>query len=278
MDPNDEIAIDSNGHCDLRYRGWDRLDERLFCGDVASRITSLDLSHNSLTELPKTIGFLSGLQELNVACNHIAKIDADGIAKLKQLRIFKVNGNSISSLPNSIGQCKRLEQLIASENKLAEVPASLADCSALRTVMLQHNDISQLPLDLHRLSDSIETLCVSGNTNLTMIPNSVRDNNSVIMWILSTHTKRRDEISRLHETADEAKERSEKCRAAVEELQKEVATLTDQKKCLEADIASVATYLKCRRRIRGYRAKIQETRETIRTMFELKADKVAALS
>ena len=278
MDPNEEIAVDEDGHCDVRYRGWERLDERLFEGDLVSRITSLDCSHNNLTTLPKSIGLFSGLNELNVACNNITSIDADGIAKLKQLRTLKLNGNAISSLPSSIGQCRRLETLIVSENQLTEVPAALADCSALRIIKLQHNEISELPLELHRLSNSIEVLDVSGNDNLAMIPESVRDNASVIMWILSTHDKKRHDICKLEEASTEAKQRLETSRAAAEGLQKQITELVEEKKLLEADISSVATYLRHRRRIDGYKAKIRAIRKTIRTVFELKADKVAALS
>ena len=274
MDPIEEIVVDEDGHCDVRYRGWERLDDRLF--DLG--ILTLDLSHNNLTALPNSVGFLSGLRELNVACNNITSIDPDGIAKLKQLRTLKLNGNAISSLPSSIGQCKRLDTLVVSENKLTEVPAALADCSSLRIIKVQHNTISELPLELHRLANSIEVLDVSGNDNLAMIPESVRDNATVIMWILSTHNKKRHDISKLEEASTEAKQRLETSRAEAEGLQKQITELEEEKKLLEADISSVATYLRHRRRIDGYKAKIRASRNTIRTMFELKADKVAAFS
>ena len=276
MDPNEEIIVDDNGHCDLRYRGWEQLDERLF--DIASRITSLDLSHNALTELPKSIGFLSNLQELNVACNNIASIDEEGIAKLKQLRVLKINGNAITSLPSSIGKCKKLEQLIASENQIREVPASLAECQSLQILKLQHNNISDIPLELHRLSSSIEELDLSGNTELTMIPADVRDNATVVMWILTTHVNKRDDICKLEMATEEAKQRMEASMDASERMKKEIATLSEQKKTLETDLASVATYLRHRRRVDGHKAKIRATKKTIHTIFELKADKVAALS
>ena len=278
MDPNEEIVVDEDGHCDVRYRGLERLDDRLFEGDLVSRITSLDCSHNSLTALPKSIGLLSGLRELNVACNNITSIDTDGIANLKQLRTLKLNGNAVSSLPSSIGQSKRLDTLVVSENQLSEVPAALSDCSALRIVQLQHNNISELPLELHRLANSIEVLDVSGNDNLAMIPESVRDNASVIMWILSTHNDKRHDICKLEEASTEAKQRLETSRAEAEGLQKHITELVEEKKLLEADLLSVATYLRHRRRIEGYKAQIRAIRKTVRTMFELKADKVAALS
>lgn len=278
MDPNEEIAVDDKGRCDVRYRGWEQLDERLFDGNVASRITSLDLSHNSLTEIPKSIGFLSSLNELNVASNNITRVNEEGIAKLKHLRVLKMNGNSIASLPSSIGRCKNLEQLIASENQLFEVPASLAKCQSLRIIKLQHNDITDLPLELHHLSGSIEEFDLSGNANLAMIPESVRDNASVCMWILTTHIKKRDAIADLEKAAEEAKQKLETSRNATQRMTKEISDLSDQKKTLEADLATVVTYLRYRRKMDRYKRKVQATKKTIRTMFELKADKVAALS
>ena len=278
MDPNEEIIVDDNGHCDLRYRGWEQLDERLFDENVASRITSLDLSHNALTELPKSIGLLSNLQELNVACNNIQSIDEEGIAKLKQLRVLKINGNVITAIPSSIGKCKNLEQLVASENQIKEVPASLAECQSLQIFKLQHNDISDIPLELHRLSGSIEEFDLSGNTKLTTIPADVRDNATVVMWILTTHVNKREDMCKLEMAAEEAKQRMEASMVASERMKTEIATLLVQKESLEADLASVATYLRHRRRVDGYKAKIRATKKTIHTMFELKADKVAALS
>lgn len=277
MDPNEDIIVDDDGRCDLRYRGWDQLDERLFDGNVANRITSLDLSHNALTELPKSIGFLSNLQELSVACNNITNISED-IAKLRQLRVLKINGNDITSIPSSIGRCKKLEQLIASENHLREVPASLANCPSLQMLKLQHNNIYKIPLELHRLSGSIEEFDLSGNKELAMVPEAVRDNASVVLWILSTHVKKRDDINKLEMAAEDATQRMEASRVASEHMKKENAALSDQKKALETDLVSVATYLRHRRRMEGYKAKIRAIKLTIRTMFELKADKVAALS
>ena len=278
MDPNEELTVDDNGRCDLRYRGLEQLDERLFDGNLASRITCLDLSHNALTELPESIGYLSNLKELNVACNRIAIIDKEGIAKLKRLRVLKINGNAISLIPSSICRCKMLEFLIASENQLRDIPASLADCHSLRILKLQHNNISDVPLEFHRLSGSIEEFDLSGNTELTMIPEDVRANASVVMWILCTHAKKRDDICKLQVATKEAKQRMGTIQDESERMKKEIATLSDQKKTLTADLASVATYLRHRRRVDRYKVKIRGTKMTIRTMFELKADKVAALS
>ena len=279
MDPNEKITVDDNGCCDLRYRGLEQLDERLFDGNVASRITFLDLSHNALTELPKSIGYLSNLKQLNVACNNITSIDGEGIAKLKHLRVLKINGNAISSIPCSIGRCKKLEVLMASENKLKDIPASLVNCQSLQILKLQHNSISDIPLAFHRLSGSIEEFDLSGNTELTMIPEDVRADASVVMWILGTHAKKRDDILKLQMATKEAKQRMGTIEDESERMKKEIASnLSDQKKTLEADIASAATYLRHRRRMDRYKAKIRATKMTIRTMFELKADKVAALS
>ena len=83
-------------------------------------------------------------------------------------------------------------------------------------------------------------------------------------------------IIRTHSKKDS--EKLDKFELLHEVNQKQITELEEEKKLLEADISSVATYLRHRRRIDGYKAKIRATRDTIRTMFELKADKVAAFS
>lgn len=54
------------------------------------------------------------------------------VGKLKMLKVFKLNGNKIQTLPGDIGNCTKLEKILAGENSLM-VPS--ASSSSLWTVL-----------------------------------------------------------------------------------------------------------------------------------------------
>lgn len=161
-----------------------------------------------------------------MACNRLSFIADDDIGQLKKLRILKLNGNGIASLPSTIDQCTQLEHLILSENKLTELPTALAECSNLKVVRLQHSNALQL---LPRLSDTIEAFDVSINNNLNMIPSDVRDNASVIMWILSLQINKRNEIKQIENIARDAMKRLKESEDAIRATGRKSCVLSRRK-------------------------------------------------
>ena len=81
---------------DLRDRGIDRLKQREF---VYLQPDSLDLSENTLTELPRH-GFRGALQTLSLSANRLSALPQGVFALLPNLRELHLDGNALTELPD----------------------------------------------------------------------------------------------------------------------------------------------------------------------------------
>ena len=115
---NEEAPLDLSG----RYRA-------LSAPSLTSygRITSLDLSDNSLTQFPAELYELSGL------------------------RILFAKKNSIKSLPSDFKRLEALEDLNLSGNAFERFPPVLCELKRLKSLSLGKNLIESLPPQIHRL-------------------------------------------------------------------------------------------------------------------------------
>ena len=257
----DLVEVDDKGRCSLKDMGCTKLHPyrllRLFAGNKSSLLVALDLSHNFLRSLDDviTVASLSSLQELNVARNNISCIP-DGIGRLKKLRILKLNDNRITRLPATIGQCRCLEVLILSENKLVEIPSAVAQCTRLKLLRLRNNDIQQLPPELSRLSGTIQEFDVSGNNDLAMIPEPVRDNPWVIMLILNLKAEKQEDIRQIEDRREireiegvlsDTMTKLVAADDAIAAKQEEIRVLEKQKDELKTDLDSLWTHLSSKR-------------------------------
>jgi Leucine-rich repeat (LRR) protein len=133
----------------------------------------LNLSGNSLTEVPDWIGRFPELRQLRLNGNHLrvlpesmtrlAKLVVldmgmteltgipDWIASLGELRWLGVADLLLSELPASVTGLRHLTTLDASDNRLADLPAWLAELSRLDHLYLSGNRFEQLPEVISRL-------------------------------------------------------------------------------------------------------------------------------
>ncbi len=117
-----------------------------------NRLTSLDISHNLLGELPDNIGDrLTQLEILQLNGNQITTCPAS-IGNLSQLNLLSMNGNKLVQLPREIGQLKRLKTLLLESNRLTQLPDSLAELTSLETLVLSDNRLTQLPVNMHQMT------------------------------------------------------------------------------------------------------------------------------
>jgi hypothetical protein len=144
--------------------------------ELADSIEVLNLSGNSLSALPDDLSRLSKLRVLFCYENRFTQLP-EVLSSCPQLEMvgFKANGirevaaaaispglrwliltdNQISALPDSIGNCVRLQKLMLAGNQLAVLPEAMRGCVGLELLRISANRFKVLPdwlLQLPRLT------------------------------------------------------------------------------------------------------------------------------
>lgn len=141
--------------------------------------TSLNLTDNHFTRIPKThrkvrylhlanstisevtkkdIRRIRKVQILNLYANTLTEISPK-ITRLRKLRELDLYRNQLSALPANIARMKKLETLAVSYNTLEELPAGIRSMSSLKTLYSHHNKLKTLP----PLPENLEVLDVGYN-------------------------------------------------------------------------------------------------------------------
>jgi len=161
--------------------------------DCGPSIRILDISNNSIKEIPHKISALKSLNKLLLTANDIAddSICWEGLSCLQKLlnlslsknrlvslpstlglltslRELRVANNRLDNLPIEIGQLKHLQILIASNNRITSLPSSIGDCESLAEVDLSSNLLTELPEAFGNLCN-LKVLHIRNN-GLTSLP------------------------------------------------------------------------------------------------------------
>ncbi|KXN80834.1 Adenylate cyclase, partial [Leucoagaricus sp. SymC.cos] len=115
------------------------------CGSSSHCLTILDLSHASLTTLDDgVLDKLTTLRILKLQHNSLSYIP-DTLGELVQLQELHCFDNRLIKLPSTIGKLVNLSILDAHNNNLREVPTTIWDCAALRFLNLSSNFVTTFP-------------------------------------------------------------------------------------------------------------------------------------
>ena len=117
-------------------------------------------SDNPFTRLPEVLGDCSQLQVVGFKACRIAEVPTDALPS--GLRWLILTDNTISALPQTLGERPALQKLMLAGNRLQSLPESLAQAHRLELLRLSANQLSTVPdwlLQLPRLS----WLALSGN-------------------------------------------------------------------------------------------------------------------
>lgn len=149
--------------------------EELTASSAAGSITELDVSRNSLTNIPSNIDRLVHLTVLNLGHNSIKKCVPDSLANIKALREVILEWNRILSIPNEVlSTMGELKILNLANNKIQPMIPAMCFHSSLEILNLSGNeklvflDDDLLESELQQ-SPSLQELYLS-NTSLTSLP------------------------------------------------------------------------------------------------------------
>ncbi|WOH01467.1 hypothetical protein DCAR_0520851 [Daucus carota subsp. sativus] len=114
------------------------------CG-ASARI--LDLSHNSILEVPCTIIHLTSLQKLMLNDNNISddQLSWEALAQLKSLTALSLSHNQLKSLPSTLGLLTGLTHLHVANNELTCLPSEIGCLTKLQVLKANNNRIVTLP-------------------------------------------------------------------------------------------------------------------------------------
>lgn len=117
--------------------------------DHFPRLRSLNINGNALTRLPRAIGRMRALTELNLRANRIV-LDAQGVADLRnltRLQILDLHSNPLGRVPD-IGSMRMLHTLILADTGIRTWPDGLFAQPRFRHFYLdmQRNEITYVPM------------------------------------------------------------------------------------------------------------------------------------
>lgn len=134
-------------------------------------ITNLEFSFNQLLTLPQNFwDMFPNLKQLNLQENWLKQLP-EGIGACTALRELVLYGNQLQDLPKDFQDCSaELKLLDISNNKFTEIPAAVISCSKLETLLAASLKLTQVPDDLYKLTN-LNILDLSGNL-LASLPRS----------------------------------------------------------------------------------------------------------
>ncbi|KAG7386966.1 hypothetical protein PHYPSEUDO_014950 [Phytophthora pseudosyringae] len=134
-----------------------------------SALRTLDVSGNRLDALPPQLGGLAALKTLKVSSNVLATLpDLSSLTALATLVLdgnvledlphplppnvtkLSLRGNRLSTLPRSVLNLGKLQELDLSENALETLPANLGELQQLQELNVDGNRLTELPAALAR--------------------------------------------------------------------------------------------------------------------------------
>ncbi|KAI3870627.1 hypothetical protein MKW92_023582 [Papaver armeniacum] len=140
------------------------------CGSL---IRVLDISRNSIHEVPAKIGSLSSIQKLLLNENGVPDecISWEGVVSLKSLTILNLNHNGLTSLPSGLGALVSLTQLHVANNKLTSLPVEIGLLTRLEILKVNNNRISSIPSHIGNCVSLVEVDLASNH--LVDLPDTI---------------------------------------------------------------------------------------------------------
>ncbi|XP_033324479.1 leucine-rich repeat 47 isoform X2 [Megalopta genalis] len=123
----------------------------------------LNLSNNRISSLPKELGSLQHLQELNLSQNCLDKavkwVWLDQPAIKNNLKLLDISDNMLTMIPKEIGKLHAIVNFKASKNVLSYLPQSLGSLPNLKYLDVSKNKLKYLPGSMRNLRLILLDVC-----------------------------------------------------------------------------------------------------------------------
>lgn len=124
------------------------------------KLKILFCSDNPFTELPTVLGECPALEMIGFKACNIKKVPPESLPPM--LRWLILTNNEIETLPDTIGNCLRMQKLMLAGNQLQSIPKSLAQCSNLELLRLSANKFDEFPSWLFNMP-KLAWIALAGN-------------------------------------------------------------------------------------------------------------------
>lgn len=111
---------------------------------ITSGQTTVNLSRKGLTEIPEEVFLNPTIRVLKLYGNHIDSLP-ERIGELVNLEKLYVGRNQLKYIPESIGNLKQLKLFSAQYNDLASLPDAIGELENLEQLILNQNELKSLP-------------------------------------------------------------------------------------------------------------------------------------
>uniref|UniRef100_A0AAY5F5N6 Protein scribble homolog n=1 Tax=Electrophorus electricus TaxID=8005 RepID=A0AAY5F5N6_ELEEL len=153
------------------------------------RLVCLDVSENRLAELPSEISGLVALTDLLLSQNLLETVPNSigevpdfassmtslprSLGRLKKLTNLNVDRNRVSSVPAELGGCAGLNVLSLRDNRVGRLPAELARATELHVLDVAGNRLQNLPFSLANLN--LKAMWLAENQSQPMLKFQTED-------------------------------------------------------------------------------------------------------
>lgn len=139
----------------------------------------LKLSHNKLTEFPKSLERCVALERLDLSHNNIHFL-SDECGELQSLEEFRLQNNALVEVPETIGNISSLRILNLTHNRITTLPTSIGNLQYLQQLLLCHNNIKHLPIECGALG-RLSRLEIDHNNHLGALDTFFRHLSSITL-------------------------------------------------------------------------------------------------
>ena len=111
------------------------------------RLVKLDLSQNSIRELPKNFKPLKQLEEFSLARNLLTKLE-EGILVLDTLKLLNLSKNKLKNLPDNMSNLLSLEDLDIGFNDISSLPHDFGKLNKLKRLNYESSELKAVPREI----------------------------------------------------------------------------------------------------------------------------------